>query len=121
MDRIAATDVIVYVEVSASPQIPTARTKFVTATATARFLRIGVSSAATAFDVPALLAHELQHVVEIAERPEVRDDAGVRRLYSVIGHMHGVDSYETDAARQVEREVRSELRAGEHARRTPHF
>ena len=106
--RLSDTDVIVYVEMTASPQIPTARTKLVTATASARFLRIGINSATPPFDVPALLAHELQHALEIAERPDVRDDEGVRRLYARIGHQHGIDSYETDAAWQVERTVRKE-------------
>jgi hypothetical protein len=109
--RIAATDVIVYVEVTPSPQVATARTKLVTATATARFLRIGVSSATPPIDAPALLAHELQHAVEIAEHAEVRTDEGMRQLYAAIGHTHGADRYESDAARQVERLVRSELRS----------
>jgi hypothetical protein len=109
VDRLAATDVIVYVEITASPQVPTARTKFVTATPSARFLRIGINRTVTPFDVVPLLAHELQHAVEIAEQADVRDDDGLRRLYKRIGHSHGADSYETDAAAQVERRVRTEL------------
>ena len=108
--RITATDVIVYVEMTASPQIPTARTKLVTATPGARFLRIGINNASPSFDWPALVAHELQHAVEIAEHPDVRDDEGMRRLYARIGNQHGIDSYETVAAQQVERQVRVEMR-----------
>ena len=108
--KLAGTDVIVYVEATPSPQIALARTKLVTATAAARFLRIGINLAVPPPDVPALLAHELQHALEIAECVDVRDDAGVRRLYTRIGHQHGVDQYETDAARAIERQVKEELR-----------
>jgi hypothetical protein len=108
--RLEATDVIVYVEMTPSPQIPTARTRLVTATVSARFLRIGLSTSLTPFDLAPLLAHELQHAVEIAERADVRDDAGVRLLYARIGRLHGIDRYETDAAGEVERQVRAEVR-----------
>jgi hypothetical protein len=106
--RLALTDTIVYIEMTASPQVPTARTTLVTATPTARFLRIGVSSALAPNEMPALVAHELQHAVEIAEREEVRDGEGVRRLFARIGYQHGVDNYETEAAKSVERLVRGE-------------
>jgi hypothetical protein len=108
--RLAATDVIVYVEITGASDVPTARTKLVTATPSVRFLRIGINAAQPVPDWPSLLAHELQHAVEIAEHSEVRDDPGVRRLYAAIGHQHGTDSYETEAAARVERLVRSELR-----------
>lgn len=108
--RLGCTDVIVYVELTSSPGIPTARTKLVASVARARFVRIGINSAAGDRDRQALLAHELQHALEIAEHAEVRDDDGVRRLYRLIGESAGGDSYETDAARAVEWNVRSELR-----------
>jgi hypothetical protein len=108
--RLAATDAIVYVEVTASPQVPTARTKLVTAVARARFMRISINMTMTVRERAGLLAHELQHALEIAEHAEVRNDADVRRLYRRIGHAAGGDSFETDAARAVEWVVRSELR-----------
>jgi hypothetical protein len=110
LERLAATDVIVYVEITGVPDVPTARTKLVTATPSVRFLRIGINAAQPLTEWPPLLAHELQHAVEIAEHGDVRDDAGVRRLYAAIGRQHGVDSYETAAAVTVERTVRAELR-----------
>jgi hypothetical protein len=108
--RLDATDVIVYIEVTASPEIPTARTKLVTVTAHARFLRIGLKNSLPPFDVTPLIAHELQHAVEIAENPGVRDEEALRRLYRRIGHQHGTDRFETDAAGDVERRVRDEVR-----------
>lgn len=108
--RLAATDAIVYVEVTASPQIPTARTKLVTSVERARFMRISINMAMSQRERGGLLAHELQHALEIAEHAEVRDDNDVRRLYRRIGHAAGGDSFETDAARAVEWTVRAELR-----------
>jgi hypothetical protein len=105
-----ATDVIVYVELTPSPQIALARTKLVTATATTRFLRIGLKTALPRHDVTPIIAHELQHAVEIARQPDVRDENALRHLYQRIGHQHGVDQYETDAAGDVERRVRAEVR-----------
>lgn len=109
--RLGCTDAIVYVERTASPQIPTARTKLVATVAGARFIRIGISTTASFADLGPFLAHELQHAVEIAERDDVRDDDAVRALYLKIGRARGGDRYETEAARDVEWVVRSELRA----------
>lgn len=108
--RLACTDVIVYVEITASPQIPRARTKLVAAVEGTRFLRIGINAGVALTDLAPLLAHELQHVLEIAERDEVRDEDAVRRLYRRIGRAGGADAFETDAALAVELIVRTELR-----------
>ena len=56
-----------------------------------------------------LLAHELQHAVELADAPEVRDDEGVRQLYRRIGSASDPDHFETAAARRIERAVRMEV------------
>jgi hypothetical protein len=108
--RLACSDIIVYVELSASPQIPTARTKLVAASSRHRFLRITLNAGAAFGHFGPLLAHELQHAVEIAEHEEVRDEDGIRRLYREIGHSSGEDAFETAAARDVEALVRQELR-----------
>ena len=110
MERLARTDAIVYVELTFSPQITVARTKLVTATRDARFLRIGIRATTPFPELTPMIAHELQHAVEIAERPEVRDDEALRRLYGEIGRRVRDDQFETDAAREVERRVRVEVR-----------
>jgi hypothetical protein len=111
--RLGCSDVIVYVEMTASPQIPRARTKLVTALPGVRFLRIGINTAMSGPDFGPLLGHELRHAVEIAERDEVRDEDAVRRLYREIGRPGPRDSFETDAALDVEWQVRLECRRGE--------
>jgi hypothetical protein len=107
--RLAVTDVIVYVEQTGAADIPIARTKLVTASAGVRFLRIGIHAGVPFHDVPPVLAHELQHAVEIAEEPDVTDDEGMRRLYRRIGSTRGRDRFETDAAQDIEWRVRREL------------
>lgn len=109
--RLGNTDAIVYVERTSSPQVPVARTKLVTSVSGARFLRIGINTAVRFADLGPMLAHELQHAVEIAERDEVRDEDDVRDLYQKIGRARGGDRFETEAARDVEWIVRQELNA----------
>jgi hypothetical protein len=109
IEQLAATDAIVYVEIVASPEIPLARTKLVAGSADVRFLRVSINARIASWDRIALLAHELQHALEIAGAPEVRDDEGVRQLYARIGYDGGPNRYETAAARQVEWRVRAEV------------
>jgi len=104
-----STDVFVYVEVTSSPDIPLARTKLVTAVPGARFLRVALNVQVASWDRLPLLAHELQHALEIAADADVRDDDGIRRLFQRVGFSGGGDKYETTAAREVERRVRVEL------------
>jgi len=57
-----------------------------------------------------LLAHELQHAVELADAPEARTHPDVERLLARIGRQWG-EGFETDAAAAVAREVERELSA----------
>jgi len=106
--RLEASDLIIYVVFTNSPEIPRGRTKLVTATGAARFLRIDINARIRPGDRLPILAHELQHAVELADALNVRDDDGVRRLYTRIGFLCGPDRYETAAACAVEHEVRCE-------------
>jgi len=107
--QLDSTDIFVYIEVSSSPDIPLARTKLVTAVPGARFLRVALNAQVPPWDRLPLLAHELQHALEIAADADVRDDDGIRRLFQRVGFSGGTDKYETAAARDVERRVRVEL------------
>jgi hypothetical protein len=109
IEHLTRSDTFVYLELTASPEIPVARTKLVAASSGARFLRIAINVQTSPWDRLPLLAHELQHALEIADAPDVRDDAGLRRLYSKLGFSGGIDRFETAAARDVERRVRMEL------------
>ena len=105
------TDVIVYVEIVNS--LPTGldgRLSFSTKAGGLRYLRIQVPANTGKHDLIAVVGHELQHAMEIAEHPNVQDSEGVASLYKLIGlQAHGVDRYDTTAARSVGRRVRAEL------------
>jgi len=57
----------------------------------------------------AWLGHELQHALEIASAPEVKEAAQMARFYHRIGWEHQRDRFETDAARAAGHRVRDEL------------
>jgi hypothetical protein len=67
----------------------------------------------------AILAHELQHAVEVVHAPEVRDPESLERMFSRLAIPHGCPSrcYETKASIEVEDAVRDELKAARRSRR----
>jgi hypothetical protein len=108
---IQESDVIVYVELTASVPRGRAATRLAATTSTGRYLRVALGLMTHPADRPALLAHELQHAVEIAGARDVRDAGGLRRLYARIGEDRRAQfAFETTAARRVAEEVRREMR-----------
>jgi hypothetical protein len=113
VSELEGSDVIVYVQLAPDAAGGRAATQFVTSTGRDRFLRIAIGAMTPPFDRGALLAHELQHAVEIAREPDVRDDEGMRRLYLRIGEDRAArTTFETTAAREIGFRVRQELTAG---------
>ncbi|HSL20773.1 MAG TPA: hypothetical protein VK886_04505 [Vicinamibacterales bacterium] len=110
-ERIEASDVIVYVEVIPLPS-RNAQTVLLTATRYVRYLKVSIHSGHAPGELMELFGHELQHVVEIAESPHVRDRAGMRELYRRIG-LGGreQDQFETLLARTMGQRVRRESRS----------
>jgi hypothetical protein len=109
--EITASDLIVYVEIAHLESRARATTELVTVTAQNRFLRITLQTLTPPYDLIPLLAHELQHAVEIAREPSVRDTASLRALYTRIGiDPMASHTFETVQARLTERAVRSESR-----------
>lgn len=79
-----------------------------------RYLRIAVDTAGTTHRLVSLLAHELQHAVEVAQAPDARDSQSLERLFSRLAVGFGCGSsgcFETRAARDIEEIVRAELAA----------
>jgi hypothetical protein len=56
------------------------------------------------------IAHEVQHALEIADAPDVVDRRSPAVLYRRIGHVSGVNSFETIDAQAMQRRVCRELR-----------
>ena len=75
-----------------------------------RYLRIQVGGHRGSNEIIALVGHELRHALEVAECPEVRDEASLIALYERIGHHStGAHHYDTVAAQAAGRKVKSEL------------
>ncbi len=111
LDAIERSDVIVYVELA--PDLPVSlagRLMLAGCAHGQRYLRIQIAPAGSPEDLIATLGHELQHAVEVADAPEVRDARALVELYARIG-MGGRDGehFDTAAARTVGRTVKSEL------------
>lgn len=106
------SDVIAYVELAAHlPPLTEGRLMLVSKGGGTRYLRIQIRSTLPHDQMISLIGHELQHAVEIAGAPGVRDETTLKRFYERIGvgrtDVHGFD---TDAARVAGDRVRGELR-----------
>jgi len=111
-NRLAATDVVIYLaEMSAwSRGAPQAELSFVVTAEKIRYVRIRVDGLRLSqADRISALAHELQHALEVAADPAVRDSAGLAALYRRIGWEAQRGRFETAAARDVGTRVRKEL------------
>jgi hypothetical protein len=111
ISHLNATDVIVYIE--AVPTLPTTlagRLILMPMANNQRYLRIQILLSGTQNELVSLIGHELRHAVEVADVPNVRDEAALVDLYRRIGtRSSDPHNYETDAARDTARTVRREL------------
>ena len=105
------SDVIVYIETGRRmPAAIAGRLLLAAGPEGYRYLRIQVSGHPGSNDLIALVGHELRHALEVAESPEVRDEATLIALYERIGHPSaGAHRYDTVAAQATGRKVKSEL------------
>ena len=101
-DEIEQSDVMVYLEVGhrLSPNVSACLTWMATVS-TRRIVRATFRGDLGTNEVIALLAHELQHVVELIEHPEVRSTETLLDLYRRIGHSTGSDGLHWDTADAV--------------------
>jgi hypothetical protein len=110
--RLEKSDVLVYIE--QVPRLPGAlegRMMILPSAHGQRYVRIQIALRGDPDDSVALLGHELQHAVEVAQAGEVNDQAELAALYQRIGTRGGEHMYDTLAAREVGRIVRRELLA----------
>jgi hypothetical protein len=114
VDTLNASDVIVYVETQqARPALGGYLAHTMFSPEGARYLRVSVRTRGADRWLVAVLAHELQHAVEVAEHPEVRDADALDRLFRQISAAFLCEGIctETRAAIDVEATVARELRS----------
>jgi hypothetical protein len=112
MARLEQSDVIVYVE--EVPRLPGAlegRMMMLPTSHGQRYVRIQLSLRGAPDDAVAILGHELQHAIEVAQELAVNDQGTLAKLYQRIGTRGGEHVYDTYAAQEVGRIVRRELLA----------
>jgi hypothetical protein len=105
------SDVIVYIEATRGlPATLSGRLMLAAGSEGQRYLRIQITPDSHPHDLIALVGHELRHALEVAESPDVRDEASLIALYQRIGHSQGRHHYDTIAAQDAGKQVRTELR-----------
>ncbi len=112
LDELEQTDVIVYLADLAPPAInaPLSHMVYLTNDPSSRYVLVRIDHwRVSPAERIALLGHELQHVLEVAAAPEVRDGLGLKKLYKRIGWESQKDRFESEAAKAVGNRVRSEL------------
>jgi hypothetical protein len=93
------SDLFVYVETGCLKV--KAALRFAVATPQGRFLRITINAPELECRMIGELAHELQHAVEIAGAPQVKDTASLNRYYEIEGIRTPEGGYCTLEARRV--------------------
>src|SRR5262245_32010984 len=111
VSAISRTDVIVYIQPSTTlPTTMDGRLLLAVGPHRQRYLRVQIRLNLPPNELIALIGHELRHAIEIGESPEVVDDGSMIRLYERIGERGDrCNHYDTIAARETGRRVRTEL------------
>jgi len=115
LEELERTDVIVYIADLAAPAVhgPLSHMVYLANDASSRYVLVRVDHwRISPSERIALLGHELQHALEVAGAPEVRDALGLKALYKRIGWESQKDRFESEAAKAVANRVRSELHRG---------
>lgn len=114
VERLETSSVLVFAD--ADIRMPAglgARLNFVTSVNGLRYVRVDIDCTLPPRRQVALLAHELQHALEIGERPEVVDIEAMESLYEDIGfqpfEQRHHRNYETDTAIAAQEAVEEEL------------
>jgi hypothetical protein len=115
VDTLDRSDVIVYVypKTTTRQALGGYLTHNVVVAGGYRYVHIAVNQSGAQDRLVSLLAHELQHAVEIAQDPNARDEHSVQQLFDRLAVEFGCDNttcFETKAAKDVETIVGAELK-----------
>jgi hypothetical protein len=121
IDRLEASDLVVYVDVQWFQNARTGRLAFVGKVAGIRYAIIQIACGQITLGRLEALGHELRHAVEVADEAEVVDRQSFARYYARIGIDVGGSGpsrqFETEAAIAAGRRTRGELFATSEAQR----
>ena len=112
-EQLGQSDLIVHLERGPQPWLGAGFNQFVAEVGERRFVRITLNVAQLDADAVALLGHELQHAVELADAPDVEDIDGYERLSRRIGYRscsRETRCFDTVAAVAAGRAILKELR-----------
>jgi len=119
IERIHRSDVVVYLECGGKARPSGGRLAFVSSVGGLRYVHVLVARMVSADEQIALIGHELQHAVEIAEVPEVVDDASLARAYERIGFLSPRPAtgatFDSNAAVEAGYQVLRELLGKDHS------
>jgi hypothetical protein len=114
LDALNASDVIVYVKPKQTRQALAGYLAHNITTAGAfRYLHIAIDTHGADGRLIPLLAHELQHAVEVAQSPDARDAESLEKVFSRLTipfGCGGTTCVETQAAKDIEYIVSEELK-----------
>jgi hypothetical protein len=103
VDRIEASDVVVYLANDSAPSpFVAAHLSFISAAGGRRYLMVTVNRQYMGCQLMALLGHELQHAAEIADEPSVVDERSMSAHYRRIGFRTGSQAEQYDSAAAIE-------------------
>jgi hypothetical protein len=114
VDRLAKSDVILYVRPDVTAKNSAMRLTFLAAKGGYRYLVIRVGAGRSKDQQLATLGHEMHHAVTIAEPPSVLDSASLRREFERVGKLTqpavGDDFFfESPVAEEVRRRILTEV------------
>ena len=113
VSELDASDVIVYVQPKLTRKVLGGYLSHrIFAANSHRYLRVAIEIAGPPRSRVPVLAHELQHAIEVSRVRGVRDAESLERLFTTLALPHGCEQarcFETEAAMNVERLVRSEM------------
>ena len=110
LQRVEESDIIMQLDLRLDFTVDNAVTRLVTATPDFRYVRVSINPRLSPLRRLELLAHELQHVLEIAADRSVRTQDAMFEHFTRIGRRTGHNSaFETEAAIRVEGVVREEV------------
>lgn len=115
VERLNQSDTVVYLQPDARP-LPgvDGRLTFVAAHAGLRYVLVRIDASMSRCRQIAILGHELQHAVEIADTPSIVDSASLALAYAQFGYANQLTarshaSFDTKAAIRAGRDVMTEL------------